>query len=369
MTATRARGGARPAPRRPGARAKGRRRSRSGFRLTREWRLLLALALLAIDIGVVQSIWMGIPPSLLAVPLVIASFALGPRPLPWFVVFVLLIAAGTVPFHEVTREFVVQVLVLFLLGLIVLLGSFRRSRLGVAGNTGESMFVDLRDRIQRQSGVPELPPGWTAESVVRSAGGTPFAGDFLVAAPGRGDRLDVAVVDVSGKGEGAGTRALLLSGAFAGLLGAVPPDRFLDTANDYLLRQDWDEGFATAIHLSLDLRTGTFQLRTAGHPPAVQFVAGSGRWLVHETWGPALGILPDADFVAFTGQMRSGDALLLYTDGLVETKDRDISLGIDKMIGQAERLLHGGFERGATRLLDSLGSANDDRALVLIHRH
>ena len=63
----------------------------------------------------------------------------------------------------------------------------------------------------------------------------------------------MVVVDVSGKGEGAGTRALLLSGAFGGLLGALPPGEFLPAANDYLLRQDWDEGFATAVHLSLDV--------------------------------------------------------------------------------------------------------------------
>ena len=57
---------------------------------------------------------------------------------------------------------------------------------------------------------------------LRSAGGTPFAGDFVVASR-VGDRLEVAVVDVSGKGQGAGTRALLLSGALGGLLSALPP--------------------------------------------------------------------------------------------------------------------------------------------------
>ena len=146
--------------------------------------------------------------------------------------------------------------------------SRRRSRLGVAGALGESMLVDLRDRILGQGGIPELPEGWYAESALRSAGGTPFAGDFVVAAlPRRSDRLEVVVVDVSGKGEQAGTRALLLSGAFGGLLGALPPADFLPAANDYLLRQDWEEGFATAIHLSLDLGTGDFEVRTAGHPP------------------------------------------------------------------------------------------------------
>ena len=54
---------------------------------------------------------------------------------------------------------------------------------------------------------------------------------------------------MSGKGVDAGTRALLLSGAFGGLLGALPSEEFLAASNDYLLRQGWDEGFATAVHV------------------------------------------------------------------------------------------------------------------------
>ena len=101
-----------------------------------------------------------------------------------------------------------------------------------------------------------------------------------------GTRLEVVVVDVSGKGEQAGTRSLLLSGAFGGLLSALPPAEFLPAANDYLLRQDWEEGFATAIHLHLDLATGDFEIRTAGHPPAVQLHAGSGPLVGARLRGP-----------------------------------------------------------------------------------
>jgi hypothetical protein len=260
-------------------------------------------------------------------------------------------------------------LVIFSSGFIILLTSFRRSRLGVGGSQGESMLVDLRDRIQGQGGVPVLPEGWHAQSALRSAGGTPFAGDFVVTArPHGGDRLEVAVVDVSGKGAGAGTRALLLSGAFGGLLAALPPQDFLTSANDYLLQQNWEEGFATAIHLSLDLRTGNFEIRSAGHPPAAQRAAGSGRWTVHASEGPALGLVADAEFACVRGTVRPGDAVLLYTDGMVESRSRDIGLGIDKMLGQAEVLLRGSFEDGARRLIDQLGSRVDDRALLLIHR-
>ena len=56
------------------------------------------------------------------------------------------------------------------------------------------------------------------------------------------------------------------------------------------------------------------------------------------------------------GRIGRGDALMLYTDGLVETPQRDIALGIDQLLGQAERLLRGGFEEGASRLIDRLES-------------
>jgi hypothetical protein len=60
--------------------------------------------------------------------------------------------------------------------------------------------------------------------------------------------------------------------------------------------------------------------------------------------------------------------MLLYTDGVVETPQRDISLGIDKLVGEAERLVALGFDGAATRLLDQIGSKDDDQALLVIHR-
>lgn len=337
--------------------------------LPRSVRTLAILVIATVVIGV--AIWVfddNTPLVTLLLPLVVSSLVLGPRQLPWFVLFVLFVLAIVVPTQpDISVRIVLTVVIIFVLGFVVLLSSFRRMRLGVAGIQGETMFVDLRDRILRQGGIPALPEDWYAASELRSAGGTPFAGDFVVATRAEG-RLDVAVVDVSGKGQGAGTRALLLCGALGGLLSALPPSEFLAGANRFLLQQDWDEGFATAIHLSLDLTTGRYDIRSAGHPPAATRHAGSGRWEVLESEGPILGLLEDAQFPAVSGQMRRGDALLLYTDGMVETRSRDISLGIDRMLGQAERLLRGEFEGGATRLVEALGSRNDDRALLLVHR-
>ena len=346
-------------------------RSAVGRALPRESRALRWLSLLVLVFATAIWIWPTyVPLTTLLLPMLFGSLFLGPRTLPWFVVFVLVTVIVVLTRQQNIRPVTGGVLlVIFTAGFIILLTSFRRSRLGVGGSQGESMLVDLRDRILGQGGIPTLPDGWQAQSALRSAGGTPFAGDFVVGArPHGGDRLEVAVVDVSGKGAGAGTRALLLSGALGGLIAALPPRDFLSSANDYLLQQNWEEGFATAIHLSLDLRTGAFEIRSAGHPPAAQRAAGSGRWTVHPSEGPALGLVADAEFPCVRGMLRSGDALLLYTDGMVETPSRDIGLGIDRMLGQAEMLLRGNFDDGARRLIDQLGSRVDDRALLLIHR-
>lgn len=256
-------------------------------------------------------------------------------------------------------------------GAIVHLLARSRGRLGLQGTRGDSMLVDLRDRLTAQGEMPPLPSGWSADVVLRSAGGASFSGDFLVATcSDDGNLLEVALVDVSGKGVDAGTRALLLSGAFGGLLGSVPHEDFLPATNRYLLRQHWDEGFATAAHVLVDLVTGEYVVSTAGHPPAVQYAAGSGRWRVGAaSEGPLLGVFADAKFVSERGRLDSGDALLIFTDGLVEKPGQDLAVGIDKLLGEAERLVTNGFRDGAGTLIDRVAAAdNDDRAIVLVWR-
>ncbi|MCW2848841.1 MAG: Stage sporulation family protein [Marmoricola sp.] len=310
-----------------------------------------------------------VPSTVVLLPMFVGSLWLGPRSLPWFIVFacacfcVLLIDQPVVSQRTVARAAVT-----FAIALLIMVTSFRRSRLGVSGPRSESMFVDLRDRISEQGNVPDLPSSWLVESVAKSAGGTSFAGDFIVARRTLDDTLDMVVVDVSGKGVEAGSRALFLSGAFNGIVSALPGEEFLPAANDYLLGLEWDEGFATAIHLHLDLATGAFELRKAGHPPAVWLHAGSGRWDVLNSDGPVLGLIDEADFDVVRGTLESGDGLLMFTDGLVETARRDISLGMDKLAGLGERLFQRGFDGGAQMLIDSMEQTDDDRALVLVHR-
>ncbi|ACU76132.1 protein serine/threonine phosphatase [Catenulispora acidiphila DSM 44928] len=316
-------------------------------------------------------------------------------------------------------------LAVFATAALVILTSRSRLRLGVQGTRGEAMLLDLRERLRAQGVVPRLPADWHVDMSIRSAGGQSFAGDFLIAAlshpafpaqrrpvpvanavgtssvpglaaasgtsaapgpdpaanphptptadfddaPTQGQTLELSLVDVSGKGLAAGTRALLLSGAFGGLLGTVPSRDFLTSANKYLLRQDWDEGFATAVHLVVELETGHYRFHSAGHPPIARLTAKTGRWSTEEAEGPLLGILDDAEFPATEGCLDRGDALLLFTDGLVERPGRDLDEGLDRLLGAAETRLTTSFAGGADRLINEVApNVKDDRALVVVWR-
>jgi hypothetical protein len=249
---------------------------------------------------------------------------------------------------------------------LALLMARTRGKLGVQGLRGDAMLLELRDRLKSQSELPALPKQWGTKVVLKQAGGSSFGGDFVVSMR-EDDRLELALVDVSGKGVDAGTRALLLSGTFGGLLGSVTD--FLPACNAYLHRQREGEGFVTAVHLRLNLSTGEYEITSAGHPPVVKFESGTGMWRVAAAKGVVLGVVPDLHCEPDSGVLRKGDALLLYTDGLIEQPGRDIDSGLDRLLGEAERLLPSGFREGARALVNTMSAGhNDDCALVLIWR-
>ena len=253
----------------------------------------------------------------------------------------------------------------------------RRDRLGVRRARPDRILLDLRERLRVQGEVPPLPRGWGIEVELRPAGDSGLAGDFVSSRVHRVPTqngphtvLDLVLVDVSGKGVDAGTRALLLSGALGGLLGAVPPERFLAEANRYLLQQRWPEGFATAVYLRVDLATGAYRVESAGHPPAAHLDAGSGTWELSPGRGPLLGVVPVVGHRPDTGILRRGDAVLLYSDGVVEDRYRDIEVGVDRLLGTAERLVpRGDYRGGAAFLVTQVPTdRSDDRAIVLLWR-
>jgi hypothetical protein len=334
--------------------------------------LLLTIPLIA-SLTLANAVWF--TPAALVLPIVVGGLLLRPASL-----LALYAAAATALIVEAltlrpypdgfARVTPGVVLVVAACGFVGLLVAQFRSRVGVPWRRGGTMLFDLRERIRAQSALPGLPDGWHREMALRPAGGQSFSGDFVVAArTNDGRTLEVVLTDVSGKGMDAGSRALLLSGAFGGLLGSLPPHDFLPAANGYLLRQDWEEGFATSIHLVLDLDTGDYELYSAGHPPGLQLSAGTGRWEEKTAEGPLLGVYDGASFHPCKGSLRPGDVLMLFTDGLVETAERDLVEGIDRLTGEADRYVAGGFEGAAWHLIEAVAKdVNDDRALLLISR-
>src|SRR6266487_3513183 len=333
--------------------------------ITRNRRMAFVLSVLTIAIAVasvhVSAWWFS--PGVMILPILAGGLLLWPRALRIFFGF----AAAAVIYDVAEGKAGAGIV-----ATIVLTAAFAdvlartREKLGVQGLRGDRMLLELRDRIRAQGKLPELGEGWGSSLVLKPAGGSSFGGDFVVSFCD-GKTLEVALVDVSGKGIDAGTRALLLSGAFGGLLGSVSKEEFLGACNAYLRRGATSEGFVTAVHLALDLMTGEFVLHSAGHPPAVHFDAGSGSWRITQAKGIVLGVVGDLRCTPECGTLKPGDALLLYTDGLVEAPGRDIDVGIDRLLGEADRLVTSGFREGAGALVRAMKTGHaDDCALILI---
>src|SRR5208337_1351407 len=327
--------------------------------ITRNRRLAFALSVLTIAISVASvhlSEWW-FSPGVMILPILAGGLLLWPRALRIFFAF-----AAVALVYDVLEDKAGAGIV----ATIVLTAAFAdvlartREKLGVQGLRGDRMLLELGE-------------GWGSSLVLKPAGGSSFGGDFVVSFCD-GKMLEVALVDVSGKGIDAGTRALLLSGAFGGLLGSVPREEFLPACNAYMRRGGGSEGFVTAVHLSLDLATGEYVISSAGHPPAAHYDGAAGRWRLTRAHGIVLGVVADLHGAATEserGVLQRGDALMLYTDGLVEAPGRDIDVGTDRLLGEAERLLASGFRTGAPALVAAMQreiGGSDDCALVLLWR-
>lgn len=260
-------------------------------------------------------------------------------------------------------------------GLVGVIQARRRDALGLKEVSAETVIGLIQERLLVQSQLPSVPDGWTVEIQQRPADGAAISGDFvstrLVCTPA-GQTLHLAVIDVSGSGITAGPRALLLSGAVGGLLGSVPPDEFLEAANSYLARQQWSLGFASAIYVQLDLDTGEYSVRVAGHPPAVHFRPDRAPvWRTSSATGTVLGVLPTLTGRVDQATLRPGDSLFLYTDGVVEDRTRDIDTGTNRLKESVELLAQrNGWDGMARYLIDRVpAQAVDDRTVVMIRRH
>lgn len=333
--------------------------------------VLVAIAALLTVMAVVSYFnYTRMPISGFYVPLLLGILLLRFWPLMVLIVLTVIYGTITVIANAPVTDARWTSIILMTLSLALIIFQASRHRSGLPGPVTEAMLVDLRDRLEAQGKVPPLPPGWHAQSAMKSAGGVRFAGDFLVAMKAQDEsRLEMVLVDVCGKGVAAGTQSLQLAGALGGLIGALGPDALFQAANGFLLRQNWEEGFATAVHVSVDLVSGDYTIINAGHPPALRWENAWTEWSVDGARGIALGIMEDPEFHMTKGQLLRGDALMFYTDGVVETAEMDVDTGIQGLIANATDVVaKTGFDGAARRLIARVKSGDDDRAVLVLYR-
>jgi hypothetical protein len=342
---------------------------RTGSRGSQAFLLLVLVALIGVAVGIGALAQVVVPVSLWFLFLMLGLMLL--RFVPLLLLTVLLGVAAfwtsvETGFSTPSRE---AALVILAVGVLLAIYQGSRQRSGLPMALSEAVLSQLRDRLQRQGVVPPLPNGWRSESATITANGPSYAGDFLVADLREGRWLEMALVDVCGKGTSVGPQALQFAGALGGLIGALPPAELMAAANHFLLRQESDESLATAVHIKVDLVTGDYTITSAGHPPALHWHLGQRGWAVDNARGMALGVIDEAEFTPSKGRLRPGEALMFYTDGVIESADRDLDEGIDWLRGQALRAVDArGFTGMPKRVLKKVPRGDDDRALLVLER-
>jgi serine phosphatase RsbU (regulator of sigma subunit) len=119
----------------------------------------------------------------------------------------------------------------------------------------------------------------------------------------------------------------------------------------------------------LDLSTGDLAYASAGHPPALLASGDGHAEYLDSASGPMLGASTDADYSAGHRRLPSGARLLLYTDGLIEDRQRDITDGLSTLARAMRRSPAQTAERTCqfvqTALLGS-GERADDVCILAI---
>lgn len=182
-------------------------------------------------------------------------------------------------------------------------------------------------------------------------------GDYYDALPvssngdGKSSHYLFCVADVSGKGLPA---ALLMSNmqaslrALAGRVGSLV--ELATRTSELLYDASPANKFVTAILLEVDTRTGICRYVNAGHNECIVLRNGSGETELLKSTGLPLGMLPGSSYEEKSFEMRTGDVLALYSDGVTEAYDKDEQ------------------EWGETRLLECLSVVDKEPAQNVVSR-
>jgi serine phosphatase RsbU (regulator of sigma subunit) len=174
--------------------------------------------------------------------------------------------------------------------------------------------------------------------------GLEFAARYEPAAPGLevgGDwyevvaREDGTVAAIIGDVAGRGIRAASVMGRVrpahrAYVLDGRGPAESMGRLDRLIKEFDRPE-MTTVFHLHFDPASGVAEYVRAGHPPALLRLPGGEVEQLAGEGTPPLGILADLEYAAHRVEIPPGSLLLLYTDGLIERRDHDLGVGLDRL--------------------------------------
>lgn len=193
--------------------------------------------------------------------------------------------------------------------------------------------LELAARIQQRL-LPTndlVRSGWDICYHYQPAG--PVGGDYCdLLTPG--DDVLFVLGDVSGHGVASSLLASHLHAMFRSLGNApIPLEQVMSQANRVFCESTLSSHYATVV-CGRAQPGGAMELASAGHCPPLRI--GGGAALPLEATGLPLGLFCSAGFTTHQLQLGRGDTLLLYSDGLIEARNRaGREYGLERLTGAA----------------------------------
>lgn len=218
-----------------------------------------------------------------------------------------------------------------------------------------------------QNRIPEIPGLEIAARYLPGGAGVEVGGDWFDVIPLPQGRVGLVIGDVAGRGIRAATvMGQLRYATRAYAIDGARPGKVLARVNR-LVDQMERPGMATAIYAIFDPDAGTLTWSRAGHPPPMLLGEADATFLESDSSLP-LGVTTDGQWTEATVSLDPGSTLLLYTDGLIEHRHRDIDKGFE-ILKKAAATAAGHAEAMCDHILDEVFGGEDitdDAALVAL---
>lgn len=193
--------------------------------------------------------------------------------------------------------------------------------------------LELSQIVQRGLLPQQAPtiPGLSIAAFSRPA--QIVSGDYFDFVEFRDGSHGIVMADISGHGVSAGMLMSSLQTAFHTLAPlADSPLEVLERINRLYAHNVKFTTFVTMFFGRLDPSSGTFSYGSAGHNSGFLYRATTGQEILLHPTGPAIGLMEGFAVRLEHVQLRSGDVLVLYTDGLTEAFNAvGVQWGLDRM--------------------------------------